>query len=158
MMTFKSEIIKYMNNGVPFINTNFKDIPELPGIYLVGLKKGVKDITILDDTTAIKFYKGKDMIFHNIDELYDKWLQGNREILYIGYTHGLKTRIRTLKKYSRGENVPHRGGRALWQVDKWQDIYQLYWTVTNDVGLKGRLLGFHLDDYGCLPFANDRNY
>lgn len=154
-MTFKNEISKYKNNVCLFNKVEINTIPEKPGIYLIGLAKGIKDITILNDTTAIKFYGNKDMVYHDVDKYYDKWLQGNRDILAIGETDNLRERIHFLVQYSNGNDVPHRGERVLWQVENWRNnIFNLYWTPTHEVNLKLKLNLLHREEYGCLPLAN----
>jgi hypothetical protein len=156
-MFFKSKIIQYMNNGCLFNNLDINNVPKVRGIYLIKLVKKFKDITILDNTTAIKIHNGQDMIYHNTDELYDKWLQGNREILAIGETDNLHKRINNLAKYSLGEDVPHRGERVLWQIEHWQNnMFEIYWMPTMEENLKFNLNIIHREEYGCLPLANMR--
>ena len=157
-MAFIREISRYMNNGCLFSKLKINSVSEMPGVYLIGLAKGVDDIKILNDTTAIKTYNGEDMIFHNTEELYEKWKRGNKVILSIGQTNNLRRRVKQFYNYALGKSDNHRGESVLWQVENWQDIYRLYWSEADDNGLKSYLLNLHIFDYTCETFANGNKH
>lgn len=89
-----------------------------------------------------------------IDRLQDKWIP-NAQTLYIGSTkRALRDRIAELVRFSRGQNVGHRGGRYLWQVERSCD-FKVAWLEDENPREKEReLLAEFKRCFGCLPFAN----
>lgn len=59
----------------------YDSIPSLPGIYTIIRPKSMK-IKFSQDTTAIKEYNGKSMLFDVVD-LKSKFIKSDMNILYI---------------------------------------------------------------------------
>lgn len=73
-------------------NTKFSCIPEKKGIYIIKKSKEMK-IEFSNDTTAIKEYSNKSMIY-DIEDLKKKFEQSDKEILYIGKAGGKKNKLK----------------------------------------------------------------
>lgn len=93
--------IKNFSSIEQLYNTNFISVPEKKGIYII-IKSKELDIGFSLDTTAIKEYRNRSMIY-DPDVLLDKFKKSDEEILYIGKAGGknnkLKQRIRQYVRY-----------------------------------------------------------
>lgn len=139
-------------------NMKFSCIPEKKGIYIVIKSKEMK-IEFSMDTTAIKEYKNKSMIY-NIDLLNDKFEQSDKEILYIGKVGGkrnnLKQRISQYVRYGYGEVNNHRGGRAIWQIADSKSLLLGFIECDNPEKIEKELLEEYESKHKVLPIANWR--
>lgn len=133
IMSFETEISKYLKNRSLFTDISVSDIPKVSGLYIVETND--TNIMFSDDTTAILKYNGKNLLYKTFDLEY-KFNKCKNKILYIGKAEskdgGLKGRITQLIKYSKGECDNHRGGKALWQIKEWEKYLYLYWCETQN--------------------------
>ena len=91
-----------------------------------------------------------------ISRLQEKWVP-NAQTLYIGSTERqLRDRIGELVQFSRGQNVGHRGGRYLWQVECSCDFKVAWLEHENPKRKEQELLTEFERCFGRLPFANLR--
>ena len=127
---FKTKIEDFKKNKTNINEINFSELPKSAGIYLIGIKDLNTELIIMENTTAIKKYTSKSLLYKKPD-LKRKLENSFDEILYIGKAEakngGLKKRITDFLKYANGQPVAHRGGRALWQIQNWQEKLVLYW-------------------------------
>jgi hypothetical protein len=139
-------------------NTNFSCIPDKKGIYIVKKSKQ-KKIEFSMDTTAIKEYQNKSMIY-DVNVLNDKFDKSDKEILYIGKAGGkknkLKQRIRQYVRYGYGEVNNHRGGRAIWQIADSKSLLLGFIECGNPEKIEKELLEEYESKYKVLPIANWR--
>lgn len=139
-------------------NTNFSCIPDKKGIYIVKKSKEMK-IQFSIDTTAIKEYSNKSMIY-NIGLLNDKFNESDKEILYIGKAGGnknkLKQRISQYVRYGYGEVNNHRGDRAIWQIADSKSLLLGFMECDNLEKNEKELLEEYESKYEVLPVANWR--
>jgi hypothetical protein len=76
----------------------------------------------------------------------------------------LKKRISDFIKYANGQPVAHRGGRALWQIQNWQEKLVLYWLECENASQQEKfLLSIFSNEHKQIdnrrysyPFANWR--
>lgn len=134
----------------------FQDIPDKKGIYII-IKPGNIDIIFSVDTTAIKEYKGKNLLY-DLKELKDKYGNSDKKILYIGKAGGeinkLRGRIRQLIKYGYREADNHRGGRAIWQIENNKELLIGYSVCDNPREKEKELLQEYFKKNRTLPLAN----
>jgi len=158
---FKNEVIKYKKNITPINELELETIPNKSGIYMVGLSDNVEQIKFLNKTTA------KIKSKYNAEELEYKYMNGNKEILYIGKAdesekRGLKTRLSELLNFAVSKNINHSGGKDLWRIQNWQNNLVIYWCEINEPrNIEKQLLELHSRDYNSqkgksytYPFAN----
>ena len=160
MMKFEDETKKYLKNKTNIKNiVNVTNISEEEGIYIVTLNDNGK-IKISNKTTAIESYikNGKEVnLLYDKSTLEDKLKKCHKQILYVGKGDSLKTRIKCLVNYANKKCKNHRGGRALWQIEKWEDNLSICWCeVKNAISIEKKLLELHYKEFGTYPFANWR--
>ncbi len=77
------------------------------------------------------FFKGRNPNV-SIDKLKENWVKDNI-VVYIGKgggknqkgkesTQTLKSRLKTYLLFGQGKNVPHYGGRYIWQIERSKDL------------------------------------
>lgn len=133
------------------------ELPDTCGIYIIEASTNQK-IEFLPTTTAPETYKGKNLLY-DIDILQEKYNSGDKEILYIGKTtcrQGLRNRLGSYIKYGYGQEVAHRGGRAIWQIKNSGDLTVYYYECEDANGLEQKLLKEYKNKYNVLPVANHR--
>ncbi|OWR81629.1 hypothetical protein SJDPG12_08605 [Porphyromonas gingivalis SJD12] len=157
------EIKKYGFKGFESVKDLREDssrIPQKKGVYLV-LKPQDMDVKFLKTGTGGHF-KDKDPNV-SIDKLKAKWIEDTL-VLYVGRT-GSKSEDRTLYKrinellrFGQGENIGHRGGRYLWQINHSEELV-ICWKEMQDEDpeeIWKQLLWDFESVYSKLPFANLR--
>jgi len=94
-----------------------------------------------------------------VSALQTKWEAGDRRCLYIGKAArqgGLKKRLWEYVGYGYGLKKNHRGGRAVWQVQGFEDL-TIRWEVVPDANqTEHELLRYYKRTYGTYPVANWR--
>lgn len=137
-------------------DTEFYNIPDKKGVYIVKKPKEMY-IEFSLDTTAIKEFKNKNMIY-NPDILRSKFENSDREILYIGKAGGhnnkLKQRIKQFIRYGYGEVDNHRGGRTIWQIVNNKTLLLGFMECDNPEEIEKELLKKYEIDYDVLPLGN----
>lgn len=126
MEDIKKEVEMLELDGMAMVETlkqSCRIVPDGPGVYVV--LGGYDEMPeFLEKGTGPEFYKKKDknkqVKFHPVnypvDELEGKWVEDTL-IMYIGKSDdGLRKRISTCIRFGCGEDVAHRGGRAIWQL------------------------------------------
>lgn len=94
-------------------------IPQSPGVYVV-LGSYPEVPAFLEKGSGPEFHVKKGQIpkamNYPLRALETKWVNDTL-IMYIGKTdETLRKRIYTYIKFGMGKDVPHRGGRAIWQL------------------------------------------
>ena len=150
------EIETLMSGGVD-------KVPSQPGVYLI-LDNSRSPPDFVSRGTGGHF-KGQDPNV-SIERLKSKWVQ-NAPIVYVGSSGrsggseaNLKKRIDTLIRFGRGEDVPHRGGRFVWQLSDaekllvcWKEINKFRPDEPEEY--KKKIISQFKHVYeGRLPFAN----
>lgn len=138
-------------------------VPEKPGIYVVlGHYSDMPDF--LEKGTGPTFHikKGKSPqpMNYPVNKLEGKWVE-DTWILYIGKTdRTLQKRITEYIRFGQGKDVPHRGGRSIWQLPD-SDNLIIGWRVIDGPSFAGKAEQDLLTDFknkhnNQLPFANLR--
>jgi len=137
-------------------DTKFSSIPNKKGLYIVKAFPN-KKVIFSSDTTAIREFKGKNMLY-DTDELLAKFEISDKEILYIGKAGGkrntLKQRISQFIRYGYGLAKNHRGGRAIWQVIDNKNLLLGYMECKNPEKDEKLLLEQYKLKYSVLPLGN----
>ncbi len=133
------------------LQDNAEGVSRKPGVYVVVRADDAPPRFLMRNPAGRP--KGQNPTVR-IDRLQDKWVP-NAQTLYIGSTkRALRDRIAELVRFSRGQNVGHRGGRYLWQVERSCD-FKVAWLEDENPREKEReLLAEFKRCFGCLPFAN----
>lgn len=138
------------------LKNNCSEITTGPGIYMVfrSNKEGRPEFLSKGSGGS---HKGKDLNYF-VEELEAKWIE-NENILYIGKTDdSLRSRIRTYMKFGTGKDVPHRGGRAIWQLLDSDDLIVAWKELPKTVSareIEAKLIQEFKDAHnGKHPFAN----
>lgn len=149
------EIKKYGFKGFESVKDLREDssrISKKKGVYLV-LKPQDMDVDFLETGTG-GHTKGNPNVSR--DKLKAKRIE-NMLVLYVGRTgRTLYKRINELLRFGQGENIGHRGGRYLWQINHSEELV-ICWKEMQDEDpeeIKNRLLLDFESKYSKLPFAN----
>lgn len=159
---FDTEIEKYLTNKTTIEMVNINDIPNISGIYIVECPENFKiEFTDKPITIKEKVIKGKlRNIIYPVEELYEKYENGNKRILNIGKTNckeGLQRRLQLYLEYGQGKDVAHRGGRSIWQIINNQKL-NLYWYPTENARkLEKYLIQLHSQKYPA-PLGKDKHF
>ncbi len=136
---------------------SFASVPKFKGIYQVLWNPAEKP-RFLDQNPAGRF-KGRDPSTPR-EELKAKWVEG-ASALFIAAAGGrgakatLRSRIRSMIRFGRGEAVGHWSGHAVWQLVNPEDLMIAWSSMRSDPGEAEReLLKQFEERYGALPFAN----
>lgn len=137
------------------LKENCRTITTGPGIYLV-IRESCEHPKFLHKGTGGK-HDGKDLNYL-IEDLENKWID-NENILYIGKTDkSLRGRIRTYMKFGSGEDVPHRGGRAIWQLPDSEELIIAWKELLATISareIEAKMIQQFKDTHqGRHPFAN----
>jgi len=136
---------------------SFASVPKFKGIYQV-LWNPTEKPRFLDQNPAGR-YKGRDPS-RPIAELKAEWVEG-ASVLFIGEAGGggakatLRSRLRSMIRFGRGEAVGHWSGHSLWQLVNPEDLTIVWSSMRGDPGkLERELLASFEAQYGSKPFAN----
>lgn len=136
---------------------SFKDldcskISDMKGIYKVYIPEQFC-VKILDTTTAIKEFKGQNLLYpaHELKTKFDKT---DKKIIYIGKALKLQKRITQFLNYGYGKADNHRGGRAIWQIEDNKNLQIGYFICENPDKKEHELLSEYYNQHGILPLAN----
>ncbi|WP_234242022.1 hypothetical protein [Porphyromonas gingivalis] len=150
------EIKKYGFKGFESVKDLREDssrIPKKKGVYLV-LKPQDMDVDFLETGTG-GHTKGNPNVSR--DKLKAKRIEDM--VLYVGRTgRTLYKRINELLRFGQGENIGHRGGRYLWQINHSEELV-ICWKEMQDEDpeeIWKQLLWDFESKYSKLPFANLR--
>lgn len=135
---------------------DLRHIPAAPGIYLVGVPFDGFEPNISDATTGPRFVKGRSMLYP-ASKLKEKFNLSDKRCLYIGESDNLQHRITLFLQYGRGEDVPHRGGRAIWQIANSDELILAWCPCPNHENVKSALLASYRQSFGVLPMANQKS-
>lgn len=134
---------------------DLRQIPASPGIYLVGVPFDGFEPDISDRTTGPMFVKGRSMLYP-AHKLRVKFESSDRRCLYIGESDNLQHRVALFLQYGRGEDVPHRGGRAIWQITNSHELILAWRLCADHKNVKSKLLSSYWQNFGALPMANQK--
>ena len=129
-------------------NGDYNYIPKASGVYRV----------LNLDNMPIKFLnKAKNTNFneYEVDFLSQKYSKSvQSKVLYIGKGENLHKRIKQYIKYGLNLAKNHKGGRAIFQIENYNELYiEIILTDRCECAEKGMLVGFN-QQYGELPVAN----
>ncbi|SJL27691.1 hypothetical protein PGIN_YH522_00569 [Porphyromonas gingivalis] len=151
------EIKKYGFKGFESVKDLREDssrIPKKKGVYLV-LKPQDMDVDFLETGTG-GHTKGNPNVSR--DKLKAIRIE-DMLVLYVGRTgRTLYKRINELLRFGQGENIGHRGGRYLWQINHSEELV-ICWKEMQDEDpeeIWKQLLWDFESKYSKLPFANLR--
>ena len=123
--------------------------PAASGVYAVLLDP--PEAAFIEQSVGGHF-KRKDPTV-KVAALMAKWLTGT-PTMYIGRANNLRSRIKLLARYGRGEPVPHQGGRYMWQLASHRAL-TVAWRLEDDpVSAESSILEEFEHAFGRLPFAN----
>ena len=136
---------------------SFAPVPKFKGIYQVLWNPSEKP-RFLDQSPAGRF-KGRDPSKPR-DELKAKWVEG-ASALFIAAAGGsgakatLRSRIRSMIRFGRGESVGHWNGHSVWQLVNPEDLVIAWTSMRSEPGkVERELLEKFEEQYGALPFAH----
>ena len=133
-------------------------IPRDKGVYLV-LNPARNDPDFIHPGAG-GFFKGKDPNV-SVDELTSNFVDGS-VVVYVGKAGSptgkatLYSRLWQYLRFGQGEDVGHRGGRYIWQLQNHADL-QFCWKPTPDDDpreIEKQLIASYRDQFGKRPFAN----
>jgi len=126
-------------------------IPRLRGVYFIVTKKTDVQPKFLSTGTG-GYFKGKNP---NVDliELERNWVE-NANILYIGKANNLNQRLNQYFKFGSGHNVPHWGGRYIWQLECSEKLLVYCAICDSPRQIENQLLIDFKNAHHKLPFAN----
>lgn len=107
-------------------------------------------------------YKSRRLAYP-VEVLSRRWVPG-AHVINIGKAavgtngRGLRTRLSEYSAFGRGEPVPHRGGRSVWQLGDANDLLVAWLPTPADdpEDIEGELIRDFRLNYGKAPFANIR--
>lgn len=133
----------------------------VPGVYAV-LRPEDSGVLLTDTSTAF-WYRGKNPAYP-LTKLQRRW-ELSTSVLYIGKAGGFEggtslwERLQLYRRYGEGENVAHRGGRAIWQVKDAVNQLLVCWTATPMLDpecVEEQLLERFRGDFMMLPMTNQK--
>lgn len=99
------------------IHNNCSGISQKEGIYKVIVPSGFE--VKLNPTLANPAHKP-----YSIDVLAKKYAaSNNKQVLYVGKAKNLRTRIKQYMNYAQCKGKTHKGGRAVFQVEDFTQLY-----------------------------------
>lgn len=161
--TFKERINTFnldKTMSVKELKESCRALPDKPGVYFVfGDYKEMPEF--LTKGSGPEFHvsskKGAEAMNYPTEQLENKWID-DEIVMYIGKTDdSLYTRISNYIKFGKGEDVSHRGGRAIWQLPDSNRLV-IGWKVIEPPlsarAVEKDILKEFKRVYGKLPFAN----
>lgn len=142
------------------VRTSLTQIPKRPGVYVIA-REHTSSPRFLKRSRA-GWFKDLDPSYP-VKKLEDKWV-ADAQVIYIGKagpnpSRSLRRRIDELLRFGSGEDIGHRGGRALWQLQGIWDAL-IAWKETPDEeprDAEKSLIAKFKSEFGVLPFANFQN-
>ena len=134
---------------------NLLRIPQVSGVYVVDTPRNDFMPEISSETTGPEFFKGRSLLY-SAEELQKKFMQSDRKRIYIGKATNLRQRISHMIRYGMGENIPHRGGRAVWQIMNSRELLFGWCPCENPRGVEHEMLVAYRLAYNVYPMANWR--
>ena len=131
-------------------------VPDCKGVYFV-LREKTESVPVFKAQSPVLEHKGKPLSYP-VETLESKWVE-DTDIMYIGKTDSsLRARIRTYISYGKGNDSPHRGGRAIWQLPDTDNMI-IGWRIIDATESARTIEAQLLADFknahgGMLPFAN----
>lgn len=159
-----NNIDKIKNNGfmgfksVRELWSDRKDIPKVPGVYLVMNPQ--YDAPEYINPGVGGFFKGRNpnLPIADLEKNHVKYSQ----VIYIGKAGGstgkatLHSRIGQYLRFGKTKNVGHWGGRLIWQLRNHPDLIFCWQPTPKDDPreVEKRLLADYINQFGQRPFAN----
>ena len=145
----------YVRISELMVRPNLSLIPQTSGVYVIDIPENSFIPEISNSSTCPKFFKGRSLLY-SAEELQTKFMRSDRKRLYIGKAKNLRQRISKMIRYGMGENVPHRGGRAIWQITNARDLLFGWCPCLNPRNVEHEMLIDYLCAFGVYPMANWR--
>lgn len=130
-----------------------------PGVYAVLRPEGSE---VLTETSTGFWYQGRNPAYR-LAKLQKRW-DLPTPVLYIGKAGDIEgegtslwQRLQLFRRYGAGENVSHRGGRAIWQIQDAVNQLRVCWTATPRLDpecVEDQLLELFKKEFRALPLAN----
>lgn len=135
---------------IDIINNNYASLPKkTSGIYMVT----VPNEFVVRFTREVE---NKSHPIYCVEELIEKFNQGDKKTLYIGKAKDLQKRIKQYISYGLNKGKVHKGGRAIFQIEDYKQL-EIELIYTNDYVLEEKKLQKqYLIDNKVLPLANWR--
>jgi hypothetical protein len=126
------------------------EVPAGPGVYAVLVPPGTRPAFTSQSRGG--WFKGKDPSVSD-ERLQAEWVD-DAEIIYIGRSRSLNTRLLDLLRFGSGEPVGHWGGRLIWQLDESIPLTTAWLEAPQPEAREAELLEDFRSLHGRLPFAN----
>lgn len=133
-----------------------------PGVYAVLRPEG-SDLLLTETSTGF-WYQGRNPAYR-LAKLQKRW-DLPTPVLYIGKAGDIEgggttlwQRLQLFRRYGAGENVAHRGGRAIWQVQGAASQLSVCWMAAPGLDpecVEGQLLELFKNEFRALPLANQK--
>ena len=134
----------------------------LPGVYAVLRPEGSN--LLLSEANTGFWYQGRNPAYR-LAKLQKRW-DLPTPVLYIGKAGDIEgggtslwQRLQLFRRYGAGENVAHRGGRAIWQVQGAASQLRVCWMATPGLDpecVEEQLLELFNKEFRALPLANQK--
>lgn len=134
-----------------------------PGVYAVLRPEGSQ--LLLTEASTGFWYQGRNPAYR-LAKLQKKW-DLRTPVLYIGKAGDMDgggitlwQRLQLFRRYGAGENVAHRGGRAIWQIQGAASQLRVCWMATSGLDpecVEDQLLELFKDEFRVLPLANQKS-
>ena len=147
---FKKSLDNYFS--IKDFNLKINGIEDKEGIYFVYTNNPI----YINNYPLNKKLKSKCYNVSFLIKRFNLYCEDKKQILYIGSSGSLKTRIRNLYNTMYRNSLSHTGGSALSQIDNFNDLYLSYVYVGNCRDRETSELELFSAKKGFLPFANMR--
>ena len=136
------------------------DIPKTPGVYFIKLEKGeINKLNINPEINKHKYLKAGDKNGpYDTEKLVCKLNASKNDdnILYIGKAKDLHKRLGQYMKYLFKGSKNHAGGRAIGQIEGFEDLICEFEENSNPEQREKNLIDCFCDKHKSFPFANWR--
>lgn len=146
------DIINSGFSGGQSIEQGLGAIPKGKGVYIIARDTTSPPVFINPGTGG--HFNGKDPNVSE-DELKSKWVDDTCTV-YIGKSSDLRKRLGQYLRFGQGKDVPHWGGRYIWQLADAKSL-RIFWKETAEnprVVEQAMISEFMLLHGGKRPFAN----
>lgn len=131
------------------------EVPQVKGIYVMLYTSSEYPNFCKNGSGG--WFKGEDPN-EDKDFLEDRWVHG-AIVVYIGMSdRPLRTRVSEFLKFGNGQNIGHRGGRLVWQIQERRQL-ALCWKAYGEYPrtvreIERAMIAEFEATYGKRPFAN----
>lgn len=144
------------------LDTHYDELSS-PGVYAV-LRPEASELMLTETNTGF-WYQARNPAYR-LSKLQKRW-DLPTPVLYIGKAGDIEgggttlwQRLQLFRRYGAGENVAHRGGRAIWQVQGAASQLRVCWMTTPGLDpecVEDQLLELFKKEFRALPLANQKS-